>query len=242
MTQARSHNLDPTEKLRFEEQAATWWDPDGPMKPLHDLNPARFQYVSERCELQGMAVLDVGCGGGLLAESLARSGAQVTGVDVADKVLAVARLHLLESGLKINYQATTTEALAEEYPHTFDVVTCMEMLEHVPDPVSIVRSIGRLLRPGGSAFFSTLNRTTWAFLLGIVGAEYVARLCPRGTHRYDRFIRPSELSGWLRSAGMEVTELKGIHYDPLSRSVRLGGHVQMNYLIHARLLDGEPVS
>jgi 2-polyprenyl-6-hydroxyphenyl methylase/3-demethylubiquinone-9 3-methyltransferase len=234
MSNSRAENLDRSEKDKFEQLAATWWDPDGSMKPLHDLNPSRLQYIVERCELVGKRVLDVGCGGGILAESLASKGAQVTAIDVAEKVLEVARLHLLESGLQVQYQAITAEHMAEEAPTNFDVITCMEMLEHVPDPAKVVGAVGSMLTPGGDAFFSTLNRTPFSFFLGIVGAEYVARICPRGTHRYDRFIRPSELSAWLRQAGMSVIDIQGIHYEPYSRVVKRGGHVLMNYLIHAR--------
>jgi 2-polyprenyl-6-hydroxyphenyl methylase/3-demethylubiquinone-9 3-methyltransferase len=234
MTRTARKNLDPSEKGKFEENASTWWDPDGPMKPLHDLNPARLQYVLERAEVKGSDVLDVGCGGGILAESLAAKGARVTGIDVAEKVLGVARLHLLESGLEVDYEEITVEDKALNNGAAYDVVTCMEMLEHVPDPNSVVQSIAALLKPGGHGFFSTLNRTPLAFALGIVGAEHVARICPRGTHRYDRFIRPSELSQWIRSAGMEVLDIRGIHYNPLSHSVMLGGHVKINYLLHAR--------
>lgn len=228
------NNLDVSEKEKFEEFASSWWDPEGPMKPLHDLNPARVRYISERCELSGKEVLDVGCGGGILAESLAERGAKVTGIDIAQKVIDVARLHLLESGLNVEFVTGTAEQMATDSVSGFDVITCMEMLEHVPDPVSVIKATAAMLRPGGHAFFSTLNRTPHAFLFGIVGAEYVARICPRGTHRYDRFIRPSELSAWLREAGLQVNEIDGIHYDPLSGSVKLGGHTRMNYLVHSR--------
>lgn len=237
MSQDQLQNLDRSEKQKFEELAATWWDPEGPMKPLHDLNPARLEYVAERCALAGNEVLDVGCGAGILSEALAGQGAAVTGIDVAEGVLEVARLHLLESGLHVTYQSRTAEQKAQEGESAFDVITSMEMLEHVPKPDSVVRAIAHLLRPGGHAFFSTLNRTPLAFLLGIVGAEYFARLCPKGTHRYDRFIRPSELSDWLRAAGLDVVDVRGIHYDPLSRSVMLGGHVRVNYILHARRPD-----
>lgn len=239
MSQAPHPNSDSAERARFEELAATWWDPDGPMRPLHDLNPSRIQYISENCELRGKAVLDIGCGGGLLAESLAERGARVTAIDIADKVLEVARLHLLESRLEVDYRVSTAEEFAQDQPSEFDVVTCMEMLEHVPEPASVVGSVAQLLAPGGDAFFSTLNRTPLAFLIGIVGAEYLARVCPRGTHRYDRFIRPSELADWLRTAGMRVVDVRGIHYDPISRSALLGGHTRINYLLHARHADHE---
>lgn len=227
-------NLDLLERDRFEESASVWWDPDGPMKPLHELNPTRLKYITERCPLKGKQILDIGCGGGILAESLAGSGGRVTGIDVAPNVLEVARLHLLESGLEVAYELTTAEDLADRGELQFDVITCMELLEHVPEPGQVVQAASKLLRPGGHAFFSTLNRTTAAFLMGIFAAEYVADLCPRGTHRYDRFIRPSELGKWIRAAGMQVEDVRGIHYNPIFGSVMLGGHTRVNYLLHAR--------
>ena len=231
-------NLDAAELQRFDSEAAAWWDPAGPSRALHDLNPARLRYVAERCALSGAAVLDVGCGGGILAESLAAAGARVTAIDIAPALLAVARLHLHESGLEVEYVQATVEEFASTREHAFDAVTCMEMLEHVPDPASVVVAIARLLRPGGHAFFSTLSRTPLAFTVGIVGAEHVARLLPRGTHRYDRFIRPSELASCARKAGLAVRDICGLHYDPLARSARLGGHVRINYLMHVeRPLD-----
>lgn len=233
MSAGTEPNVDRTEQEKFDAVASGWWDPEGPFRPLHELNPARVRFIAERAEIAGMSVADVGCGGGILAESLARKGGRVTGIDVAPRVLATARLHLHESGLEVDYRQMTVEELAEEAPQGFDVVTCMEMLEHVPDPPSILHSIRDLLRPGGNVFLSTLNRTPLAFLLGIVGAEYVARLLPRGTHRYDRFIRPSELSTWVRAAGLEVKDIVGLHYNPVTRSVMLGGNVQVNYLVHA---------
>jgi len=226
-------NIDNTERDKFDAIASGWWDPEGPFRPLHELNPARLKFIADRAELSGAEVLDVGCGGGILAESMARQGGRVTGIDVASRVLATARLHLHESGLAVDYQEKLVEDKAQESPGAFDVVTCMEMLEHVPDPASIIQSIAGLLKPGGNAFFSTLNRTPLAFALGIVGAEHIARLLPRGTHRYDRFIRPSELSSWLRDAGLEVRDILGLHYNPVTRSVMLGGNVQVNYLVHA---------
>ncbi len=231
---ANSMNLDPEERRKFNDVAATWWDPDGAFKPLHQLNPARLAYVQGRCELTGQRVLDVGCGGGILTEAMAAKGAQVTGIDIAGKALGVAQLHLLESGLNVNYQESTIEQHAASGIQPYDVITCMEMLEHVPDPAEVVRSIATLARPGGDVFFSTVNRNFLAFGLAIVGAEYVARLLPRGTHRYDRFIRPSELAGWARAAGLVVCNISGLHYDPLGGSVKLGGHVRVNYLMHAR--------
>ncbi len=225
-------NFDPIEQEKFDDAASLWWDPEGPFRPLHDLNPARLRYITERCILDKARVVDVGCGGGILSESMAKEGADVSGIDVAAKVLLVAELHLHESGLDIDYHQKTVEILASESPGQFDLVTCMEMLEHVPDPLSIIESIGVLLKPGGHGFFSTLNRTPLAFALGIVGAEYIARLLPRGTHRFDRFIRPSELGHWVREAGLTVEDISGIHYNPLTRSVLLGRGVKVNYLMH----------
>lgn len=233
MSERENSNIDTLERDKFDAIASGWWDPEGPFRPLHDLNPARLKFISERANLQGVAAADIGCGGGILSESMAAAGARVTGIDVAQRVLAIARLHLHESGHDIDYRETTIEDFAAEAPGAYDIVTCMEMLEHVPDPPSIVRSVTTLLKPGGHGFFSTLNRTPLAFVLGIVGAEHIARLLPRGTHRYDRFIKPSELCAWLRAAGLVVRDITGLHYNPLSRSVRLGGNVQVNYLVHA---------
>ena len=233
MNLIHEQNFDPGEQEKFDEIASGWWDAEGPFRPLHDLNPARLRFITDRCSLAGANVVDIGCGGGILSESLARAGAQVAGIDVAPKVLAVAKLHLHESGLDIDYAQKTAEELALEMPGQFDVVTCMEMLEHVPDPSSIIAAVQKLLKPGGQGFFSTLNRTPRAFALGIVGAEHIARLLPRGTHRYDRFIRPSELCRWLRESGLEANDIVGLHYNPLTRSVMLGGNVKVNYLVHA---------
>jgi 2-polyprenyl-6-hydroxyphenyl methylase/3-demethylubiquinone-9 3-methyltransferase len=228
------HNLDVQEQLKFDAVAPRWWDPEGPFRPLHDLNPARLKYISERCDLQLAQALDVGCGGGILAESMAAKGAKVTAIDVAPRVLEVAKLHLLESRLDVNYRLATIEQIAGDQPGKFDVVTCLEMLEHVPDPASVIVAIARVLKPGGHVFLSTLNRTPGAFLWGIVGAEHLARILPPGTHRYDRFIRPSELCGWLRHAGLSVSNICGLHYNPVLRFVSLGGHVRVNYMMHAQ--------
>jgi 2-polyprenyl-6-hydroxyphenyl methylase/3-demethylubiquinone-9 3-methyltransferase len=226
-------NIDRSEQEKFDAIASGWWDPEGPFRPLHDLNPARLKFVADRAVLEGARAIDVGCGGGILTEALASKGARVTGIDVAPRVLATARLHLHESGLDIDYRETTVEAIAGEQPGAYDVLTCMEMLEHVPAPSSVIAATAALVRPGGELFYSTLNRTPLSFALGIVGAEHVLRLLPRGTHRYDRFIRPSELSAWLRAAGLVVRDIVGLHYNPLTRSVMLGGNVQVNYLVHA---------
>ncbi|MBE5314030.1 MAG: bifunctional 2-polyprenyl-6-hydroxyphenol methylase/3-demethylubiquinol 3-O-methyltransferase UbiG [Xanthomonadales bacterium] len=227
---SRRENVDPAELARFGQLAARWWDPNGEARPLHDLNPARLGYVAERVGLDGAEVLDVGCGGGLLSEALASRGASVTALDLSPEVLEAARLHLYESGLKVDYREQSVESLAEHCPARFDAITCMEMLEHVPDPASIVEACARLLKPGGRLFLSTLNRTPAAFGLAIVGAEYVMRLLPRGTHRYAQFIRPSELAGALRRASLELEDVSGLHYNPLTRSATVGGHTQVNYL------------
>ena len=234
MSRENLNNLDAQEQQKFDAVAPSWWDPEGPFRPLHDLNPARLKYISERVHLPDAQVLDVGCGGGILAEAMAARGARVTAIDVAPRVLEVAKLHLLESGVKVDYRRATIEQLADDQADKFDVVTCLEMLEHVPDPASTIEAMARAMKPGGHIFLSTLNRTLAAFVFGIVGAEYLARILPRGTHRYDRFIRPSELSAWLRQAGLSVSNICGLHYNPVLRFVRLGGHVNINYMVHAR--------
>jgi 2-polyprenyl-6-hydroxyphenyl methylase/3-demethylubiquinone-9 3-methyltransferase len=226
-------NFDPAEQQKFDRIAATWWDPDGESRPLHDLNPARLAYIGERVDLQGAKVIDVGCGGGILSESLAGQGADVTGIDIAEKALSVAKLHLHESGCKVDYQQSTAESWAEQYPASVEVVTCMEMLEHVPDPASVVAACASMLEAGGHLFMSTLNRNPLSFAVAILGGEHVARVVPKGTHQYDRFIKPSELCQWLRACGMKAEEVTGIHYNPLERTARTGGHVHVNYLIHA---------
>lgn len=226
-------NLDPGEAAKFNALAARWWDPDGDFRPLHDINGPRTDYISARAAVKDRAVLDVGCGGGILCESLAAAGARVTGIDGADKALAVARLHQAESGLGIDYRLITAEELAVEQPESFDVVCCLEMLEHVPDPASTVAACAALVRPGGELFFSTINRSALAWATAIVGAEYVLRLLPRGTHRYDRLIRPDELATACRQAGLQVRDICGMSYNPFSRTVRLGGPPRINYLLHA---------
>jgi 2-polyprenyl-6-hydroxyphenyl methylase/3-demethylubiquinone-9 3-methyltransferase len=225
-------NVDPAEIARFEAAAHRWWDPQGEMRPLHDLNPVRLQYVERAGSLAGRNVLDVGCGGGLLAEAMARKGAQVTGVDLAEDLLQVARLHALEAGVELRYLLESAERHVEQHAGTYDVVTCMEMLEHVPDPVAVIAALGRLVRPGGNVFVSTLNRTLKSYAMAVVGAEYVLRLLPPGTHTYGKFIRPSELRQWARAAGLDVVDIAGLDYDPFSRKAQLTDDAGVNYLMH----------
>jgi 2-polyprenyl-6-hydroxyphenyl methylase/3-demethylubiquinone-9 3-methyltransferase len=226
-------NIDPAEVAKFDALAARWWDPRGQFKTLHDINPLRLGFIDGRSALAGKTVIDVGCGGGLLAEAMAARGARVTGVDLAESSLTVARLHLLESGRQVDYRYISAEDLAAEIPGRADVVTCMELLEHVPDPASIVAACARLVQPGGHVFLSTLNRTPKSYLFAIVGAEYLLKMLPQGTHDYARFIRPSELGQWLRAAGLELRELVGLTYNPLTRHYSLGRDVAVNYLVHA---------
>ncbi|HEX7768748.1 MAG TPA: bifunctional 2-polyprenyl-6-hydroxyphenol methylase/3-demethylubiquinol 3-O-methyltransferase UbiG [Dokdonella sp.] len=223
-------NVHPAETAKFDRLASRWWDPDGESRPLHDLNPVRLGYIAERVALQGARALDVGCGGGILSESLARAGARVTAIDLAPAVLDVARLHLHESALEVDYRETSVEALAGAMPAAFDLVACMEMLEHVPDPGSVIRACAALLKPGGMLFLSTLNRTPFAFGAAIVGAEHLLRLLPRGTHRYEQFLKPSEIAGELRAAGLVLEDLSGIAYNPFTRVARLTANVSVNYL------------
>lgn len=228
-------NVDFQEIAKFEELASRWWDPDSEFKPLHDINPLRLNYIDERSGgLAGKHVLDVGCGGGILAESMALRGAEVTGIDMGEAPLAVARLHQLESGAVLNYRRITAEDLANSEPGTFDIVTCMEMLEHVPDPASTIAACAQLLKPGGQVFFSTINRNPKAYLLAVIGAEYVLRLLPKGTHDYRKFIRPSELAHWARAAGLTVQHLIGMHYNPLLRRYWLAAGVSVNYVVHCQ--------
>lgn len=234
-------NVDPAEIARFAALAARWWDATGEFKPLHEINPLRANWIDERAPVAGSRLLDVGCGGGILAEAMARRGAQVTGIDLGEAPLAVARLHGIESGVAVDYRCIAAEALAAEAPGTFDVVTCLEMLEHVPDPAAVVRACAQLVKPGGHLFFSTINRNPKAFALAIIGAEYLLGLLPRGTHTYARFIRPAELAAWCRAAGLEVQDMTGMLYNPLTRSYRLKARdVDVNYLLHAtRAAPGE---
>ena len=227
-------NVDQAEIGKFDDLAHRWWDPEGEFKPLHDINPLRLEWIDRHAQLAGKEVLDVGCGGGVLAEAMARRGARVTGIDLSEKALRVAQLHLLQSKLKILYQKTTTEELAALQPGAFDVVTCMELLEHVPQPESMVAACARLARPGGHVFFSTINRNPKAYLFAVIGAEYVLGLLPKGTHDYQRFIKPSELAHWSRDSGLQPDELVGMTYNPVTRSYRLGRDCDVNYLMHCR--------
>lgn len=227
-------NVDPAELEKFSELAHRWWDPESEFRPLHEINPLRLDYIDGIAALRGRNVLDVGCGGGILAEAMAARGARVTGIDLADKPLKVAQLHLLESKLGVVYRNIAVETLAQEAPHSFDVVTCMEMLEHVPDPASAVRACATLLKPGGHAFFATLNRNPKSYLYAIIGAEYLLNLLPRGTHDYARFIKPSELSATCRSAGLEISSITGMTYNPFSKIYALGADTGVNYILCAR--------
>jgi 2-polyprenyl-6-hydroxyphenyl methylase/3-demethylubiquinone-9 3-methyltransferase len=233
-TTAASPNADPAELQKFAALAHSWWDPQGDMRPLHEINPLRLDWIDRLAALGGKKVLDVGCGGGILAEAMAQRGARVTGIDLSAKPLRVAQLHALESGVTVDYREASAEALAAGSPAAFEVVTCMEMLEHVPDPASTVQACSTLARPGGWVFFSTINRNPKSFLFAIVGAEYVLRLLPRGTHEYARFIRPSELAQMARQARLDVVEVLGMTYNPLTRRFALGRDTGVNYLVACR--------
>ncbi len=227
-------NLDAAELEKFDRLAERWWDPRGEMRPLHAMNAARLAFIERHAPLAGLRVLDVGCGGGILSESLARAGARVTGIDMAAATLAVARRHAAEGGLAIDYVESTAERWAEQHPGAYDALTCMELLEHVPDPGSLIRACHELLRPGAAAFFSTVNRNLKSFLFAIVSAEYLLRLLPTGTHHFERFIRPSELDIWARHAGLETIAVEGIRFEPLGASFALGGAPDVNYLACCR--------
>lgn len=224
-------NVDPAEVEKFSQLASRWWDPQGEFRPLHEINPLRLDWIDERAQLAGKQVLDVGCGGGILAEAMAARGARVTGIDLSEKSLRVAELHLLQSKAQVVYERAAVDEYAERHAGAFDVVTCMELLEHVPEPSRMVAACARLVRPGGQVFFSTINRNPKAYLFAVVGAEYLLRLLPRGTHDYLRFIKPSELSRWARAAGLRPLELIGMTYNPLSRRYRLESDCDVNYLL-----------
>ncbi len=226
-------NADPAELEKFGDLAHRWWDPNSEFKPLHDINPLRLDWIDQHVRLAGKRVLDVGCGGGLLSEGMAQRGASVTGIDLSEKPLGVARLHLLESGQNVDYRKISVEELADEMPGTFDAVTCLEMLEHVPNPSSVIAACTRLVRPGGQVFLSTLNRNPKSYLFAIIGAEYVLKMLPKGTHDYARFIKPSELARWTKMAGLEPDELIGMSYNPLSQQYTLGKDTSVNYMMRA---------
>ena len=225
-----AHNVDPAEIAKFESLAARWWDPHSEFKPLHDINPLRLDYIERLEALGGKRVLDVGCGGGLLSEGMAARGAKVTGIDMGEAPLSVAKLHLYESGLEVDYRQITAEQMAAENAATYDVVTCLEMLEHVPQPESIVTACARMVKPGGLVVFSTINRNPKAYALAILGAEYILRMLPKGTHDFRKFIRPSELDRWARSAELQLRDLSGMTYNPLTGRYRLGQDADVNYL------------
>ncbi|AJI93702.1 bifunctional 2-polyprenyl-6-hydroxyphenol methylase/3-demethylubiquinol 3-O-methyltransferase UbiG [Yersinia ruckeri] len=234
--QANRPNVDESEIAKFEAVASRWWDLEGEFKPLHRINPLRLNYILQRADgIFGKKVLDVGCGGGILAESMAREGAQVTGLDMGTEPLQVARLHALETGVKLDYVQETVESHAEAHPQHYDVVTCMEMLEHVPDPASVIRACARLVKPGGHVFFSTINRNTKSWLMAVVGAEYILRMVPKGTHDSKKFIRPSELIGWIDQTPLREKHIIGLHYNPLTDHFKLGRNVDVNYMLHSQM-------
>ena len=232
MTMTATENVDQGELAKFNSLASRWWDKEGEFRPLHQINPLRLDWIRQHVKLAGCKAVDIGCGGGILAEAMAACKATVTGIDMADGPLAVARLHQLESGAEVDYRQSTAEALAAEEPGKYDVVTCLEMLEHVPDPSQVIRSCMELVKPGGHVFFSTINRNPKSFLFAIVGAEYVLKLLPRGTHEYEKFIRPSELEQWARAAGLELQVSTGMHYNPLTKEYSLGPNLDVNYLMY----------
>jgi len=227
-------NADPSELSKFSDLAHRWWDPNSEFKPLHDINPLRLDWIAQSLDLSGKRALDVGCGGGLLAEGLASRGVHVTGIDLSEKALGVARLHLLESGQQVDYRHIAVEQLAAEQPAQYDLVTCLEMLEHVPDPASVIHACGQLVKPGGHVFFSTISRNPKAYLLAVVGAEYILRMLPKGTHDYAKFIKPSELARWAKEGQLEPETLIGMSYNPLTGRYRLGKDTSVNYLLQTR--------
>ncbi len=229
-----SYNIDPSEIAKFSQSAAHWWDTEGELKTLHEINPIRLNYIKQKVTLAGKSVLDIGCGGGILSESMAKLGANVTGIDMSEAALNVAKLHQHESGTAINYQLLTAEELAEQNPGQYDVVTCLEMLEHVPDPLSIVAAAAKLIKPDGHIFFSTLNRNAKSYLFAILGAEYILKLLPKNTHDYAKFIRPSELSAWARKVNLHIVDMAGLGYNPFTKKYFLNEDVSVNYLVHIK--------
>jgi len=235
MTHTHS-NVDPNEVAKFDALANSWWDVEGESKPLHEINPLRLAFIKSHCKLAGKDVIDIGCGGGILSEALAKAEANVTGIDMGELPLNIAKLHALEAGLSINYQQITAEQKAQESVNGFDVVTCMEMLEHVPDPISVIQACSDLVKPEGDVFLSTLNRHPKAYLFAVVGAEYVMKMLPKGTHDYKRFIKPSEMAKWCRQAGLGVCDIVGLSYNPLTQDYSLGDDVKVNYIVHCKKL------
>ena len=229
-----NNNVDEAELASFESMASIWWDKKSDFKALHDINVLRLTYINDRAFIAGKRVLDVGCGGGILSEAMAAAGADVTGIDMGKQALAAAKLHLKNSGLYVNYQLSTAEEYSQAHPENFDVVTCLELLEHVPDPSSIVLSCRKLIKPGGDVFFATINRNPKSFLFAIIGAEYILGLVRKGTHTYSKFIKPAELENWASTAGLKLKDLTGLHYNPFLRRYSLGGNVYVNYMMHYR--------
>ncbi len=233
----RGNNFDPAEIAKFTEHAANWWDLQGDFKPLHEINPLRLDYINQKAPVAGKKIIDIGCGGGILTESMAALGADVTGVDMSEAAINVAKLHLLESGLTIEYLVTTAETVADERAGSYDIVTCMELLEHVPDPVSVVSACAALVKPGGHVFFSTINRNIKAYLFAVIGAEYILNLLPKQTHDYAKFIQPAELAKWARQNRLNVADIVGMTYNPLSKIYKLATDTSVNYLLHAQRED-----
>jgi len=230
-----AQNVDAAEIKKFSDLASRWWDKESEFKPLHEINPLRLNYIKNHAAgLKGKTIIDIGCGGGILSDSMAAEGANVTGIDMGEAPLSVAKLHQLESGQSVEYIQTTAEEMAEKHPASFDVVTCMEMIEHVPDPASVIAACAKLVKPGGDLFFSTINRTAKAFAFAIVGAEYVLKMLPKGTHQYEKFVKPSELAHWARCADLDIKHMTGMHYNPLTRTYKLAPGVDVNYLLHAK--------
>ncbi len=227
-------NVDPSEISKFSESAAHWWDLNGEFKALHEINPLRANFIDQKAALAGKSVIDIGCGGGILSESLFKMGASVTGIDMSEAALNVAKMHQYESGTQVNYRLATAEEIADEQPEQWDIVTCLEMLEHVPDPSSIIQSCAKLAKPGGDIFFSTLNRNAKSYLFAILGAEYLLKLVPQNTHDFAKFIRPSELSDWARKAGLTIVEMIGLSYNPLTKRYFLSEDISVNYIVHAK--------
>jgi 2-polyprenyl-6-hydroxyphenyl methylase/3-demethylubiquinone-9 3-methyltransferase len=234
MMRNENYNIDPSEIAKFSQSAAHWWDLGGEFKTLHEINPLRVNYINQKAPLLDKTVIDIGCGGGILSESMAKLGAHVTGIDMSEAALKVAKLHQMESGTAVNYQLITAEDMAAERPDQYDVVTCLEMLEHVPHPESVIAACAKLAKPNGDIFFSTLNRNIKSYLFAILGAEYILKLLPQNTHDFAKFIRPSELSAWARIAGLQLIEMKGLYYNPVTKNHSLTDDISVNYLVHAK--------